>query len=146
MNQNKKMAYINALQCYRQQKQPQQITFTNNLVETMSNLIIRLLLYACILSILLNINCDRIAVQASYSEADDLLNELDRPSKYIWKLYFDYIIYFYQFKIELKTFQSFTVAKKEDFNTVFRFEFDYILCFFFEKINPLGQNSFYLKQ
>lgn len=76
------MARINT-QCYRQRQKLIQITFANNLVETMSNFIIRWLFYSFVLSILLNTNCDRSAVQASYSDADvdDLLNQVDRPSK-----------------------------------------------------------------
>lgn len=54
----------------------------NNLVETVSNLSVRWLFYTCVSSLLLNTNCDLTVVRASYSEADDLLNELDRPSKY----------------------------------------------------------------
>lgn len=75
------MAYISA-RCHRQRQKPIQIMFANNLVESVSNLIVRWLFYSCILSLLLNTNCDLTVVQASYSEADDLLNELDRPSKY----------------------------------------------------------------
>lgn len=75
------MAYISA-RCHRQRQKPIQIMFTNNLVESVSNLIVRWLFYSCILSLLLNTNCDLTVVRASYAEADDFLNELDRPSKY----------------------------------------------------------------
>lgn len=75
------MAYSSA-RCHRQRQKPIQIMFANNLVETVSNFIVRWLFYSCILSLLLNTNCDLTVVRASYSEADELLNELDRPSKY----------------------------------------------------------------
>lgn len=49
-------------------------------VEKMSRLIIRWLFYLCVLSLHLNTNYESIVVNASY-EAEDMLNELDRPSK-----------------------------------------------------------------
>ncbi|XP_031624769.1 neural cell adhesion molecule 2 isoform X1 [Contarinia nasturtii] len=72
------MAYVN-VRCLRQQRISTQIMFANNLVKTVSNSIIQWFIYSCILSLLLNTNCDLTKVHAAYSEADDLLNELDRP-------------------------------------------------------------------
>lgn len=75
------MAYISG-RCHRQRQKPIQIMFANNLVETVSNFIVRWLFYICILSLLFNTNCDVTVVRASYAvEVDDLLNQLDRPSK-----------------------------------------------------------------
>lgn len=75
------MAYISA-RCHRKRQKHIQIMFAMNLVEKVSNLIIRWLFYSCILNLLLNTICDLTVVRASYSEADDILTELDRPSKY----------------------------------------------------------------
>lgn len=50
--------------------------------EVIPTVALRLLYYSCFLCLILNTNCDFAMVQASYSEADDLINELDRPSKY----------------------------------------------------------------
>lgn len=50
--------------------------------EVISTMALRLLYYSCFLCLILNTKCDFTMVHASYSEADDLINELDRPSKY----------------------------------------------------------------
>lgn len=55
-------------------------------VEKTSRLIIRWLFYLCVLSLHLNTNYESTVVNASY-EAEDMLNELDRPSKKIPMFY-----------------------------------------------------------
>lgn len=50
--------------------------------EVIPTVALRLLYYSCFLCLILNTKCDFAMVQASYSETDDLINELDRPSKY----------------------------------------------------------------
>lgn len=50
--------------------------------EVIPTVALRLLYYSCFLCLILNTKCDFAMVQASYSDADDLINELDRPSKY----------------------------------------------------------------
>lgn len=47
----------------------------------------------CYLCLILNIKCDQTTVHGTYSEADELINELDRPSKYFpLQLFYAYII------------------------------------------------------
>lgn len=48
------------------------------------------LYYSCFLCLTISNNRDLTMVHAAYSEADDLINELDRPSKYNFELSSNY--------------------------------------------------------
>lgn len=70
---------------HHQQQQQQHHPFTGSTLlcstDVISNAVLRWLYYLCFLCLILNTKCDFTMVHASYSDADDLINELDRPSK-----------------------------------------------------------------
>lgn len=73
------MTHISGL-CHKQRQKSIKIMPENRLMATMSTLIIRWLFYVCFLSLHLSNNFQSTVVRASY-EAEELLNELDRPSE-----------------------------------------------------------------
>lgn len=84
MIRKKDMAIIGK-KIYQQQQTP---NMSGKLfVEKTSRLVIRWLFYLCVLSLHLNTNYESTVVNASY-EAEDMLNELDRPSKKIPIFYY----------------------------------------------------------
>lgn len=50
--------------------------------KVLSNVVMLWLYYLFCICLIINIKSDFIMVYGAYSEADDLINELDRPSKF----------------------------------------------------------------
>lgn len=56
--------------------------------KTISTVVLQLFYYSCFICLIINTKCDLTMVHASYSDADDLINELDRPSEYFTMFFF----------------------------------------------------------
>lgn len=62
--------------------------------KTISTVVLQLFYYSCFICLIINTKCDLTMVHASYSDADDLINELDRPSEYFTMFFFPFILSF----------------------------------------------------
>ena len=75
------MAVFGLYHRYQQQNhKPMNLLFSSG--ELITNVLLWWLYYLCFFCLIINTKCDLTMVHGSYSETDDLINELDRPSKY----------------------------------------------------------------